>query len=71
MTPLKQYCDDNGISSHQLGKLCGVSQPSAYRWMHGQTHPTMHHIAVITRVSGGEVNALSFVPELETDNVSA
>jgi predicted transcriptional regulator len=67
MTPLKTYCDENGISSYKLAKMTGVSQPCAYRWMTGQTSPTLHHIAVITRATNGDVNALSFVPELADD----
>jgi len=70
MTPLKAYCDENGISSYKLAKLTGVSQPCAYRWMMGQTQPTLYNIAVITKVTDGKVDALSFVPELENDQQS-
>lgn len=63
-TKLKEWMEEQGVSSYGLAEMCGVAQSVAYRWASGETRPDWSNIPAIMRATDGEVTALDFVPEV-------
>lgn len=60
---LKEFLQETGMSTYRLAKECNVAQSVAHRWATGKTRPDWSNIPIITRVTGGKVTAMDFVPE--------
>ncbi|WP_025123831.1 MULTISPECIES: YdaS family helix-turn-helix protein [unclassified Serratia (in: enterobacteria)] len=47
----------------KLASLCGVSQPTVWRWLHGGGI-NMRYVKRIIKATGGEVKAAEISPDL-------
>ena len=60
---LKDWMEEEGVSSYALAKMCGVAQSVAFRWMKKETRPDWSNVPAITKATGGKVTAMDFVPK--------
>ena len=65
---LKQYLEENGLSQREFGERIGVRQSVVSRWVSGKAYPDWEcSLPRIIKVTGGKVDANSFVKDLLDD----
>ena len=64
---LKQYLEENGLSQREFGERIGVRQSVVSRWC-SKAYPDWEcSLPRIVKVTGGKVDANSFVEDLLDD----
>ena len=65
---LKQYLEENGLSQREFGERIGVRQSVVSRWCSQVAYPDWEYsLPRIIKVTGGAVDANSFVEDLLDD----
>lgn len=55
---LKELRKSKGLTQNELGKMCGVSGVSVYKWETGRVEPDISNIKKLSEIFGVSVNML-------------
>lgn len=58
MERLKQYLEAEEISQAELARRMGVSQPTVWEWLNGQTLPSAKRLQKLSELTGISINDL-------------
>ena len=58
MQRLRQYMERKKVSQAALGKRVGVSQPTVWSWLSGQSFPSAKSLKRLSRETGLSIDAL-------------
>lgn len=61
MVTLETWMRVHGVSIEAMADLIGVSRMTVYRWIRGSNRPTWDALQRISKVTGGQVTADSFL----------
>lgn len=58
MRRLKQFLLDSKMTQADLAERMGVSQPTVWEWVHGESIPTVARLIEISRITGITIDDL-------------
>ena len=58
MRRLKQFLADSKMNQTQLAELMGVSQPTVWEWLNGDSTPTTKRLIKLSQITGISIDDL-------------
>lgn len=58
MRRLKQFLLDSKMTQSELAEQMGVSQPTVWEWVHGDSLPTVERLIKISKITGISIDDL-------------
>jgi transcriptional regulator with XRE-family HTH domain len=58
MRKLKQFLLDSDMTQAQLAEQMGVSQPTVWEWVHGESRPTIDRLISLSKITGISIDDL-------------
>jgi transcriptional regulator with XRE-family HTH domain len=58
MQRLKQFLLDSNMTQAQLAERMGVSQPTVWEWVHGESRPSFDRLISISKITGISIDEL-------------
>ena len=58
MKKLRAYLDLTGMSQSELARRMGVSQPTVWAWVHGETMPSIENLRQLSAITNMSIDDL-------------